>query len=160
MATGAQRAHIGRLLDALVEHHYSVRYPPHDVRTRKASEIRTQAQFDRALADGAFEFDCSQTAEIVCVVAGLRWPAKMVNGYTGTMLDGLPHYGDPRAAALGALCVFGPYPGVHVVQVRHGGVFNPTVFSHGSDRSAYFTSLSVERTYHPAPAVFLSIAGL
>lgn len=155
----AQRNHIGALLDHLVSEHYLIRYPAGDVRTRHASEIRTEAQFDRAIAAGDFEFDCSQTAEIVCVVAGLNWPHLMVNGYTGTILARLPHYSNPAVAGIGALCVLGPRTGEHVVQVRHPGA-NPTVFSHGADRQASYLSLSLERTYHRPPATFCSIAGL
>lgn len=157
--TQAQRAHIGQLLDHLVEQHYLIRYPAHDVRTRHASAIRTEAQFERAIAAGDFEYDCSQTAEIVCVVAGLAWPTMMMNGYTGTILAHLPHYSDPSVAGIGALCVLGPGHGDHVVQVRHPGG-NPTVFSHGADRQAHYVSLSVEKTYHRPPATFCSIAGL
>lgn len=146
-------------MDLLVLDAHECRYPSRDVRTHHATEIRTEAALRHALNVGAFEYDCSQTAEIVCVCAGLEWPGAMVNGYTGTMLDHLPHYANPAAANVGALVVFGPGHGDHVCQVRHPGR-NPTLYSHGSDRSSHYISLSVERRYHRAPVTFLSIANL
>lgn len=146
-------------MDLMVLDAHEVRYPSRDVRTHRASEIQTEAQLRKALATGAYEYDCSQTAEILCVCAGLEWPVLMEDGYTGTMLDHLPHYADARMADVGALCVFGPYPGEHVAQVRQPGV-NPTLYSHGANLSSHFVSLSVERTFHHAPVTFLSIADL
>lgn len=146
-------------MDLLVLDAPEVRYPPGDERTHRASQIQTETQLRKWLAAGEYQFDCSQTAEILCVVAGLDWPASMVDGYTGTMLRGLPHYSDPANADVGALCVFGAWPGTHVCQVRHPGR-NPTLYSHGADRSSHFVSLSQERTFHKGPVTFLSIAAL
>lgn len=146
-------------MDLMVLDAYEVRYPPRDVRVAKASSVRSEAQLRHLLAAGEYEFDCSQTAEILCVCAGLRWPTSMVDGFTGTMLKGLPGYSDPAMADVGALVIFGPEDGEHVCQVRRRGK-NPTLYSHGADRSSHFVSLSVERTFHDAPVRFLSIADL
>lgn len=146
-------------MDLLVLDAHEVRYPSRDVRTHHTSEIRTEAQLRRALSSGTFEYDCSQTAEILCVVAGLHWPLPMVNGWTGTMLANLFHYANPAEANVGALVVFGAYPGEHVCQVRHPGK-NPTLYSHGANRSSIFISLSEERRHHKGPVTFLSIAAL
>ena len=160
MTTHAQRVRIGELLYLLVENAQLVRYPSRDVRTRRASEIKTEKQLLASLDAGSFEFDCSQTAEIVCVVAGLNWPASMRDGYTGTMLAHLPHYANHANADLGALAVFGPGTGQHVCQARKALGQNPTLYSHGADRSSYYVSLAVERTFHRPPVTFLSIANL
>lgn len=146
-------------MDLMVLDAPEVRYPSGDVRTHRASEIQTEAQLRKRLADGTFEFDCSQTIEILCVCAGLEWPVAMHNGATGAMLSTLPHYANPRNALVGALPVFGPYPGEHVCMVRHEGA-NPTLYSHGADRSSHFISLAQERLYHKGPVTFLSIASL
>ncbi len=159
MATRAQRQTMCRIMDLLVQHEQQVHYPPHDVRVHKASEVQTEKQLRERLAAGTFNFDCSQTVEIVCVVSGLKWPRSMVNGFTGTMLAGLPHYSNPRGANRGALVVFGPGTGHHVCLVRTPGA-NPLLYSHGSERSSHMISLSQEARFQPPPVTFLSIANL
>jgi hypothetical protein len=148
-----------RLVDLLVQQEQRVHYPPNDVRVYKASEVKTEKQLRARLAAGTFVFDCSQTAEIIAVCAGLKWPAKMRNGFTGTMLDGLSHYSNPKGANRGAFVVFGPYPGHHVCVVYKPGA-NPLLYSHGSERSSHLISLSQEAQFQPPPVTFLSIAKL
>lgn len=140
----------------LLAHKAAVHYPPHDARTRRASEIQTEAELRLSVQAGTFEFDCSQTVEILCVVVGLHWPRVMVNGYTGTMLDHLPHYTNPRAAGLGALCVVGPYPGLHVWMVAAPGD-DPLLWGNGSEAGPDEIRYSQEAR---RPRVFLSIAHL
>src|SRR5438093_6696383 len=116
----------------LLAHKAQVHYPPHDQRTRRASEIQTEAELKHSVIAGTFTFDCSQTVEILCVVVGLHWPRAMVNGYTGTMLAHLPHYGNPRNAMTGALCVVGPGTGTHVWMVQEQGA-DPLLWGNGSE---------------------------
>lgn len=140
----------------LLAHKTQVHYPPHDVRQHRASEIQTEAELRARVQTGTFVYDCSQTVEILCVVAGLHWPRSMVNGYTGTMLDHLRHYTEPNAAGLGALCVVGPYPGEHVWMVATPAA-DPLLWGHGSE------SGPDEIRYHAEtrrPRTFLSIAHL
>lgn len=140
----------------LLAHKTQVHYPPNDVRTHRASEIQTEFELRERVQAGTFQFDCSQTVEILCVVVGLHWPRPMVNGYTGTMLDHLPHYANPRNAGLGALCVVGPYPGVHVWMVAAPGE-DPLLWGNGSEGGPDEIRYSQESR---RPRTFLSIAHL
>lgn len=159
MATEAQRHHLLALMGFLLAHKGSVHYPPQDKRTRRASEIQTEAEMHDSIVAGTFEYDCSQTVEILCVVAGLHWPRALVNGYTGTMLAGLPHYANPSAAMIGALCVVGPGTGEHVWMVEtpdvQGG--NPWLWGNGSEAGPNVIRYSQESR---RPRTFLSIAHL
>ena len=93
--------------------------------------------------------------------AGLRDPNGLHYrecGYTGTLLGHLPHYTNPKEAAVGALVVFGPGSGDHVSMVHTPGA-DPLLQSHGRpgmDR----LHLSQEKTWHRPPVTFLSIAHL
>ncbi len=140
----------------LLAHKAQVHYPPHDVRTRRASEIQTETELRHAVTTGSFMFDCSQTVEILCVVAGLHWPRSMVNGYTGTMLAGLPHYTRPQNAMVGALCVVGPGTGEHVWMVTTPGE-DPLLWGNGSESGPSELRWSQEPR---RPRTFLSIAAL
>lgn len=140
----------------LLAHKAQVHYPPGDVRTHRASEIQTEQELRERIQAGTFTFDCSQTVEILCVVAGLHWPRPMVNGYTGTMLEYLPHYTNPAAAGLGALCVVGPYPGEHVWMVAAPDS-DPLLWGNGSEAGPDEIRYSQENR---RPRVFLSIAHL
>jgi hypothetical protein len=156
VASRAQRLHLRELQRYLLAHKSAVHYPPHDRRTRRASDIQTDAELRHAVAAGTFEFDCSQTVEIMCVVAGLHWPRSMVNGYTGTMLLGLPNYTAARAAGLGALCVVGPGAGEHVWMVAAPGE-DPLLWGNGSESGPDQIRYSQESR---RPRTFLSIAHL
>jgi hypothetical protein len=156
VATVAQRQHLRTLMGYLLAHKGQVHYPPHDIRTHRASEIQTEAELRHAIVSGTFEYDCSQTVEILCVVVGLHWPRPMVNGYTGTMLAGLPHYTNPASAGIGALCVVGPGTGVHVWMVAATGD-DPLLFGNGSEAGPDEIRWSQESR---RPRTFLSIAHL
>jgi hypothetical protein len=161
VATLLQREHLREMMGYLLAHKAQVHYPPHDERTHRASEIQNETELRHAVVAGHFVYDCSQTAEILCVCAGLHWPRSMVNGYTGTMLAHLPHYYSARSAGVGALVVFGvgDLAREHVCMVRHPGS-DPVLFSHGQERGPFLIPLSVEKRYHPAPYTFLSVAHL
>lgn len=156
MANRVQRQHLRELMGYLLAHKQQVHYPPADKRTHRASEIQTEAELRHAIVAGRFEYDCSQTVEILCVVAGLHWPRSMVNGYTGTMLAGLPHYTNPAAAGLGALCVVGPGTGEHVWMVAAPGE-DPVLWGNGDEAGPDEIRYSQENR---RPRTFLSIAHL
>lgn len=156
MATAAQRSHLHALMVYMHAHRAQVHYPPKDLRTHRASEIQTQAELYDRIAAGTFEFDCSQTVEIMCVVVGLHWPRSMVNGFTGTMLANLPHYFPPANAGLGALCVVGPGTGEHVWMVMGTGT-DPLLWGNGSEAGPSEIRYSQEAR---RPRTFLSIAHL
>jgi hypothetical protein len=156
MATRAQRLHLRTLMGYLLAHKAQVHYPPDDKRTHRASEIQTEVELRERLVAGTFQFDCSQTVEILCVVVGLHWPRAMVNGYTGTMLAHLPQYTKPHAAGLGALCVVGPGTGTHVWMVAAPGD-DPLLWGNGAEAGPDEIRYSQEGR---RPRTFLSIAHL
>jgi hypothetical protein len=112
--------------------------------------------------------DCSESTTLVCRLAGLaspsgpRYPYSSGLGNTDTMYAHLPHYGDPRRALTGALCIFGRYPGTdHVAIVRrpdakHG---DPTLWSHGQEHDPRELPFSALRDYF-GTYTFCSIAHL
>ncbi len=162
MADRAQRAHIARIMDLLVQNEPKVHYPPHDVRIRSINEIDTDAELLAELHAGRLTIDCSQSATLLCHVAGLRDPNGQryrQDGFTGTQSKYLTHYTNPKNANIGAFVFFGPYPHEHVCQVRRPGA-NPLLFSMGQERGPIFISLAAERTFHSSPVVFGSIAKL
>jgi hypothetical protein len=156
VATVAQRQHLREMMGYLLAHKAAVHYPPNDVRTHRASEIQSETELRHAVIAGHFSYDCSQTVEILCVCAGLHWPRPMVNGFTGTMLAGLPHYLNPHAAGLGALCVVGPGTGEHVWMVASPGQ-DPLLWGNGSEGGPSEIRYSHESR---RPRTFLSIAHL
>jgi hypothetical protein len=156
MATTVQRDHLRSLMGYLLAHKAAVHYPPNDVRIRRASEIQNETELRQAIVAGHFVYDCSQTVEILCVVVGLHWPRPMVNGYTGTMLAGLPHYTNPANAGLGALCVVGPGTGEHVWMVAAPSA-DPLLWGNGSEAGPDEIRYSQESR---RPRTFLSIAHL
>lgn len=157
----AQRVALASLMDYLVQHrgnvHYAQRRP---METRKLASV---VALKRAVASAAgVTMDCSESVTLLCRLAGLDDPNDQHYnglGYTGTLLDHLPHYDDPGNADIGALAVFGPGTGQHVCMVREPGR-NPLLFSHGEEAGPFYLRLNVERTYHSAPVRFLSIANL
>lgn len=163
MPSTAQRNQLAVLIDWLYEHRHHLRYPPvysgQIHRTETVSDIRSVARFRSRVLAGV-TWDCSQT---VYALLGAIFGSKVQNqdGATGSMLQDFPHYFDPRQAYIGALCVYGPAPGHHVVIVRHRDAIHgdPICFSHGGD-PARMTSLLTEARYQPHPYVMLSIAHL
>lgn len=164
MATKAQRAHLHALMQLLEAHGSQVLYPAGDVRT--AADLSTfkltEQELEQLLLAGrTIQGDCSEVATELCRWAGLADPNGLgyrYPGYTGTMLSHLPHYSEPHAAQIGALCVFGPGTGEHVCTVYTPGD-DPLLFSHGAP-GVRLLPLSTERQYHRSPVTFLSIAHL
>lgn len=127
--------------------------------TTRISEARLHAILS---AGGGISMDCSEAVTALCKWAGLHDPnGNHYNGlgFTGTLLDHLPHYTDPRIARIGALVVFGPGNGDHVAMVMQRGA-DPLLFSHGSEGGPRRVRYSIERSVHRKPATFLSIAAL
>lgn len=107
--------------------------------------------------------DCSEAVTCLCKWAGLKDPNGFGyngKGYTGTLLDHLPHYFDPANANVGALVVFGPGTGEHVAMVLEPDHRNPLLFSHGFEGGPLLIRLHDEAQLHHPPVTFLSIAGL
>ncbi len=159
--TKGQRAHMGKLMDLLVEHEPAVHYA--QVRPMRTRSIMSDLDLAAALAaPGGVRMDCSESVTLICKLAGLRDPNGAHydgSGFTGTLLANLPHYSKPENAMTGALVVFGPGTGHHVCMVRRPG-HDPELFSHGMERGPLLVPLSVERKYQSGPVTFLSIAGL
>lgn len=148
-------------MDELVAAEPRVHYG--QVRPMVTAKIRDEAALRRALARPAgITLDCSEIATLLCRLAGLADPNGRGydgSGYTGTMLEHLPHYDDPRRANIGALVVLGPGTGEHVCMVRTPGP-DPILFSHGWEGGPALIRFSAERAYHRPPATFLAISGL
>lgn len=123
----------------------------------------SEEQMDELVTTGrGVTMDCSEAVTCLCKWAGLHDPngnGYNGQGYTGTLLAHLPHYSDPAAAMVGALVVFGPGTGEHVVMVMEPGA-DPLLFSHGSEAGPVPIRLSAERRGHHPPVTFLSIAHL
>lgn len=148
------------IMDYLVQHRGNVHYAQRRPMTTRA--IATFAELRRTVAARGVTMDCSESVTLICRLAGLDDPnGEHYNGtgYTGTLLDHLPHYDNPANADVGALVVYGPGTGQHVCMVREPGR-DPLLFSHGEEAGPFYVRHSVERRYHSAPATFLSIARL
>lgn len=163
MTTAAQRGNLAHAMDYLHQHAGEVHYPWHDERTQQVHSIRTFAELRHAVeSQHGLTLDCSQSVELLCHVAGIPDPDGYDykrDGFTGTLLNTLPHYRDPGGANVGAIVIFGPYPGEHAAMVRHPG-HDPILFSHGQEAGPFYLPLSVERTFHSPPVTFLSLADL
>ena len=160
MATAAQRAHLHALMRYLLAHEPQVHYA--QVRPMRTVHL-TEAQLDTLLANhGAIAMDCSESVTCLCKWAGLHDPngnGYDGQGFTGTLLDHLPHYSNPPAAMVGALCVYGPGSGQHVAMVYEPGP-DPLMWSHGAENGPRLLRHSVEAAFHRQPSTFLSIAHL
>lgn len=165
MATAAQRALMGDIMDWLVENAARVHYPPKDIRVTTIHEIRSFADLKaRVLAPGGLSLDCSQMFTAVCLAAGLDNPnGADEDGFTGTLLDFAEFrhavYSNPAIALTGAGAVFEPGDGEHVAMVRHPGK-NPLMFNHGEETDPRYVLLSVEAAAHRPPVRMISIASL
>jgi hypothetical protein len=164
VATAAQRTHLHALVELLHGHAGQLDYPPHDIRGPADARTftLTEQQMEHVLTDGGrLTADCSEMVTELLRWVGCADPNGLgyrYAGYTGTMLTHLPHYTDPKAAKVGALCVFGPGTGEHVAMVYEPGP-DPLLASHG--RPGFdLIRLSLERQYHAPPVTFLSIAHL
>jgi hypothetical protein len=161
MVTDSQRQKMGMIMDLLINHEPAIHYK--EIRPMQTTNIMSIVQLKVKLEqDGGITMDCSESVTLISKLAGLQDPnGNHYDGYgfTGTLLENLPHYEDPRIAKIGAMVVFGPGTGEHVCMVRHRGM-NPILFSHGQERDPIYISLSEERKFHKPPVTFLSIADL
>lgn len=159
--TSAQRDHARHLLDYFRAHAAQLDYPPHDHRNERDSYFwkLTEQGIDHVLGSGGrLMFDCSELFAKVLQLVG-AWPLSYP-GYTGTDLDLLPHYTNPKAARTGAGVVFGPGTGDHIVMVHTPDAKgNPLVAGHG--RAGFdVLRLKTEASFHRAPVTLLSVAHL
>lgn len=160
MATDDQRKHLHAAMLFLLAHEKQIHYA--QVRPMRTAHLYEQQCADLFAAGHGITMDCSESVTLLCRWAGLQDPNGLGyngSGYTGTLLGHLPHYDDPKDADVGALVVFGPYPGHHVCMVLEPGS-DPLLFSHGSENDPRKVRLSVERQYQPAGVTFLSIGHL
>lgn len=113
---------------------------------------------------GRFSMDCSEAVTFLFRLAGLRDPNGLGYdgyGYTGSLLDHLPHYLGTEDAHEGALGVFGAGTGTHVVMLMTRRGKNPLVFSHGSEIGPLYISLDDEKAAHAGePLTWLNIGDL
>jgi hypothetical protein len=161
LTTPAQRHKLGTLMDLLVREKARVHY--RQVRPMQTRAIHSLHLLQQAIySPHGVTMDCSESVTMLCHIVGLADPNGFGydgHGFTGTLLQHLPHYTDPRKAKIGALVVFGPGSGDHVCMVRRPGA-DPTLFSHGSERGPIYIKLSAEKAYQRKPTTFLSIAKL
>ena len=153
MASPAQRQHLAKLMRALIAHEPQVHYA--QIRPMRSIHLKAPAY--------PMTLDCSEAVTCLCKWVGLKDPNGLGyngRGYTGTLLDHLPHYHDPARAMVGALVVFGPGTGAHVAMVLEPDHRNPLLFSHGQERGPLAIRLHDEAEAHQPPATFLSIAAL
>lgn len=143
-----------------VEHEAQIHYAQR--RPMTTAHLLEQQLADLFAAGVLIAMDCSEGVTLLCRLAGLADPNGRGydgTGYTGTMLDHLPHYTKPGNADVGALVVFGPGSGDHVAMVYTPGA-DPLLWSHGAENGPRFVKLSVEKAVHRPPVTFLSIAAL
>jgi hypothetical protein len=161
MATDAQRAAMHYVMEFLLNHRHRCHYA--EVRPMRSETIRSMYGLkQRVAAPGGLIMDCSEAVTLICKVAGLEDPNGLAysgNGYTGTLLDHLPHYSDPGAGKVGALCVFGPGTGTHVAMVYARG-HDPLLWTHGEEGDPSLHRLSWMRPGFEPPVTFLSVAAL
>ncbi len=149
-------------MDLLVKRKQRVHYS--QVRPMVSRTIHTDRQLAAALRrPRGLTLDCSESVTLICHLAGLRDPNGLHyngTGYTGTLLDFLPHYSEIKDARTGALWCVGAGTGEHVGMVRHAGA-DPVIFSHGTEADPTYYPLSVlEAAFPGQPWTFLSIAKL
>ncbi len=153
MATTKQRQKLHAPAVQLIEHGAQIHY----------AQIRPMRSVHLAAPHYPMTMDCSEAVTCLCKWAWLKDPNGLHyngSGYTGTMLDHLPHYHDPANAMVGALVIFGPGTGEHVAMVLEPDHRNPLLFSHGSEAGPIAVRLHDEAQAHHPPVTFLSIAAL
>lgn len=161
MTTDQQRAAMRYVMEFLYTHRNRVHYA--EVRPMKTAGIKTMFELKQAVAaPGGITMDCSESVTLICKLAGLADPNGLNydgQGFTGTLLDHLPHYDNPGAAKVGALCVFGPGTGTHVAMVYERGP-DPLLWTHGEEADPSLHPLSWMQPGFAKPTTFLSISGL
>ena len=160
VATLAQRAHLHALMRWLHDHEPQIHYA--QIRPMSTAHLREQQLATLLEAEHSITMDCSEAVTLLCRLGGLADPNGRGydgQGFTGTMLDHLPHYTRPSGAGTGALVVFGPGHGDHVAMVYTPGP-DPLLWSHGAENGPRLVRLSAERAVHRPPVTFLSVAAL
>lgn len=162
MVTQTQRNHMVRLAQLLNRYAPDVGYA--EVRPMRTRHL-TQSRLTIDLQHGVpVTMDCSESVTLICRLAGLKDPNGLAYdgyGYTGTMLEHLPHFTDYHELHKGSLIVYGAGTGTHVVMVVAPNDHNPEVYSHGSHANHAIWSLETEDIYHPGePRTLLAIEDL
>lgn len=161
-ATQTQRNHLVRLAYFLSKYAERVDYAEvRPMSTRSLTQTQLQCRLE---SGGHITCDCSESVTMMFRMAHLMDPNGLGYdgyGYTGTMLEHLPHFTDWNKAHRGTLIVFGGGTGTHVVMVTSPNGDNPDVYSHGSHAASAIWSLNTERTYHEGePLTLLAIEDL
>jgi len=161
MASDSQRAAMRYLMDLLLNHRARVHYA--EVRPMRSRSIGTVFELKQRIASpGGLTMDCSESVTLICKLAGLADPNGLGYdgaGFTGTLLDHLPHYSEAGGAKIGALCVFGPGTGTHVAMVHERGS-DPWLFTHGEESDPSLHRLSWMQPGFQPPVTFLNISSL
>jgi hypothetical protein len=161
--TLAQRQKIQRIQAYLVWKKDQIGYI--ERRPMETAHISTMTQLI-AHTERGFAMDCSESAVLICHVAGVKSPTGSWSiGNTETMLSRLKHYTDAKIALPGAFVVFNsdrPLGVQHVCQVHqadklHG---NPVLFTHGESQDPNFRTLAWMQTGFTGSTTFLSVAKL
>lgn len=160
--TQTQRNHLVRLAQFLNRYAENVDYA--EVRPMSTRSLTQTQMTTRLESGGHITCDCSESVTMMFRMALLRDPNGLGYdgyGYTGTMLDHLPHFTNWGEVHEGTLIVFGGGTGTHVVMVTCPNGGNPDVYSHGSHAASAIWSLEQERQYHVGePLTLLAIADL
>ena len=160
--TQTQRNHLVRLAQYLDRNAKLVKYA--EVRPMSTARLTESQLRCRFAAGSTITCDCSESITMMFRMAGLSDPNGLHydgEGYTGTMLEHLPHFTNWEEVHAGTLIVFGDPPGHHVVMVVEPNGVNPTVYSHGSYSDKAIWSLDTERGYQSGlPITLLAIADL
>lgn len=160
-----QRDALAGLMDWSVAHAALIHYPPiihgRIIRTQSVGHIRTPAAYKtQVLSHSGAVWDCSQNVYALLCAVGCK--VRFPEGATGSLLAELDHYHDPRAAFIGAVCVYGPGSGHHATMTRHRDTRsgNPLQYSQGSPSDPRYVPLETEAAFQPRPFTMLSIARL
>lgn len=140
-------------MDFMRQHASHLLYPPGDQRTWRDNQSWqwSETTLEHVLNGGGYwQGDCSEFGSYVLKLAGLwHWSSP---GYTGSHLQLLPVYENPKDAGIGALVIFGPGTGTHeaVVHTPDTKTGNPLLYSHGHagldavhlrDMAGYFAAI-------------------
>jgi len=158
MVSAMQRSAMMSIAQFLIDNHDHINYAetrgPNDPMSLRGG---TLADLERIFRNGGkISMDCSEAVTLICRLAGLRDPNGAGYdgyGYTGTLYDHLPHYGNVLDAHDGAIMIFGINPTVHaVMRMSSPDGKNPWLFSHGSQGGPRHIQLSDEEQAHVGQA--------
>jgi hypothetical protein len=165
IASSAKRKNMANIMDYLLANKNTIHY--REFRPMDWTSWTWLGMRMRLKARRSVYADCSESTTAICKWAGLSDPnGNNYNGWgnTDSMYSNLRHYKDPSNALVGALVVFGSYPGTkHVAMVRYPDPHDPKLWSHGhegspDDPALYnFSSMSA---YFNNVYTFCSVANL